>query len=85
MYKKKSVYIHGVGVAVDLKKHRSPVALVKVKEMTGNSLDLYSSLVEVFIEKTDSQAAEKEKSIMNKDFSSLDNSAYIFKSSLASL
>ena len=70
---------------MDFSKYKRPVDLVKVQEMIGPGLDLFSSLVEIFTEEANIQIADIEKSILNKDSAALDHSAHIFKSSLATL
>ena len=63
----------------------NPVDLKEVQRMIGDSLDLFSSLVEVFTEESVFQFAAIIKSVDNLDAVALDLAAHSFKSSLATL
>lgn len=64
---------------------KRPVELIEVQKMIGTSLELFKSLVDIFTEEAERQITSIEKSILNNDPLSLDNSAHNFKSSLATL
>ena len=63
----------------------NPVDLREVQRMIGNSLDLFSTLVEIFTEESPLQLAVITKSVDNLDAVDLGLAAHSFKSSLATL
>lgn len=62
-----------------------PVDLGEVQRMIGTSLELFQSLVDIFLEESGGQLRGIENSVYNHDPASLNNSAHSFKSSLATL
>ena len=70
---------------MDSKSNSKLIDLMYVQKMTGCSLDLFGSLVEIFTAESRIQMAKIEESIISADPSGLDNSAHSFKSSLSTL